>query len=290
MGHASTVTRSADGTTLETNKRKRTVRAVWSDDSTDHYRTVFHQGGIDTSVFASNPIILFEHGKHPTRAGLPIGQALEWGVEKYRGRNALIGVTRFHEDEFSDARFEDYASGRLRGWSINALPVDASPPTREEARARPEWAQAETVFREVKLLEVSAVSLPGNAGTLTLSVERSYAAASRGRFSPSPALLARARADLESSMWAFATAVRLYRAGRASAEYQRLIVHRAGLSRKRIEAMSIEELEAEIKRLKLMKDLAELLDKQEQAEAHAKQAAAAEKMKAEYAAQCKGAG
>ena len=91
---------------------------------------------------------------------------------RQKGRNALIASARFWDDEFATARFEDYAAGRFKGWSINLLPKDQSPPTAEGRRARPDWARAKIVYREGTLVEVSAVTCPGNPSALTLSVER----------------------------------------------------------------------------------------------------------------------
>ncbi len=142
----------------------------------DWYNTAFVQRGIDTSTFARNPVIGWSHFKDPVRGAAPIGVALEWGVEKFKGREALIGLAQFHDDQFSNARFEDYAANppRLRAWSINGIPVSAGPPTHEEIRANPDWAECEQVFRSIRLLEVSACTIPGNEHTLTLSVERGY--------------------------------------------------------------------------------------------------------------------
>lgn len=170
------ICRSIDGATISTSKRKRSVTACWSDDSGDHYRTAFCQTGIDMSTFEGNRVILFEHGLHPLRATLPIGNALEYGVERYKGKNALIGTTQFWEDEFADARFEDYFAGRLKGWSIRAIPLVQRAPTAAERRARLDWADLEVVYEQTRLLEVSACTLPGKKGTLTIAVERGLAA------------------------------------------------------------------------------------------------------------------
>lgn len=172
------ITRSIQGAVIDTSAKKRTVRAIWSTDELDHFKTVFDQDGIDTDMFASNPVILWEHGKSAVRGDLPIANAPpgEWGVEKYRGRNALIGVAKFWEgDEFSEARFQDYAAGRLRAWSVNLIPDEVSPPTTAERRARPDLVDCEFIYRRGRLAEVSAVPIPGNASALTLSVERSMA-------------------------------------------------------------------------------------------------------------------
>ena len=76
---------------------------------------------------------------------------------------------------FSEKRFQDYLSGRLKGWSINLLPTDSSPPTPAEQRARPDWAKAKIVYRSGVLDEVSGTAIPGNKSCLSISAERSLA-------------------------------------------------------------------------------------------------------------------
>lgn len=168
------VVRTMEGAVIEASPKKKQVRAVWSDDSTDRYKTCFVQQGIDTSEFERNNVILWEHGTSVERGMLPVGNATEWGIDRYKGRNALIGVTRFWDgDEFAERRFADYRDGRLKGWSIRLIPDEASPPTAAERRARPDWGECELVYRSGRLIEVSAASIPGNAGCLTIAVERS---------------------------------------------------------------------------------------------------------------------
>ena len=178
------VDRAIEGAIIDKSVKKRTIRAVWSTDETDHYRTAFVQTGIDTSVFRENPVIAWEHCKSAARGTLPIANAVDWGVDRYKGKNALIGAAKFWDDEFSNARFEDYATGRLKGWSIRTIPQDASPPTAAERRARPDWGQAEVVYRSTTLIEVSATTLPGNKSTLTIGVERSAGGSAHGPMSP----------------------------------------------------------------------------------------------------------
>jgi hypothetical protein len=197
MGYASTITRSSAGT-VEVSRRKRQVRAIWSTDEGDHYRTAFVQSGIDTSAFAANPVILFEHSKSAERGTLPIANAVEFGPDRFKGKNVFIGSSRFWDDPFADARFEDYAAGRMRGWSINVVPLESSPPTKAERQARADWRDIDIVYRSTRLLEVSATAVPGNPSTLTLSVERNLGGVlSRSR--PSPEVYARVRRMLDES-------------------------------------------------------------------------------------------
>jgi hypothetical protein len=173
------ITRAMQSEVVSSSPKKRTITAVWSTDETDHYKTAFVQTGINTSVFRENAVVLWEHGKSAERGSLPVANAVEMGVERFKGRNALIGKSRFWEDEFSEALFQGYASGRLRGWSINVLPREQSPPTPDERRARPDWREADIVYRDTTLVEVSCTSVPGNASALTIGVERGLHASPR---------------------------------------------------------------------------------------------------------------
>lgn len=276
MAHVQTVTRAADGPTLEANRRRKTVRAIWSTDEVDAHRTAFVQSGIDTSRFAANNVVLFEHGQSTERGRLPVANAIEYGPDRFKGKNVFIGTSRFwDDDEFAERLFSRYASQQLRGWSINVQPLEASPPTHEERRARGDWAEADVIYRSVRLLEVSCVSIPSNPSTLTLSVERRLggvggSATSRialyRRWARDPILWGRLATEL----------------GRLEAEQRRSGVRLRG--RKDIEGLSVEALRAEIERLKLMAELEELLGKHHQAMAHEAAAAERDKMLAEFAA------
>ena len=170
--HTNVIRTQIESPVLATSRKRRSVTAVWSNDETDHYDTAFIPAGIDTSTFAKNPIILWEHGKSHARETEPVAYAHEFGVDRYQGRNCLIGTSQFVDDEFSEKIFQNYAWKLLRGWSINLKPTDSSPPTPAEQRARPDWMRCKTVYREGVLLEVSATSLPGNPNALTIGVER----------------------------------------------------------------------------------------------------------------------
>lgn len=158
------------GTTIEVMKRKRQVRAIWSTDEVDGHLTAFCIDGIDFRRFDKNPVILLEHGKSVERGTLPVASAIDYGPDRIGGRHVLVGTAKFYDD--AEKYFDMCACGQLRGWSIRAQPVEGGPPTAVELRNRPDWAEAETVFRRAKLFEVSLTSLPSNASTLTLAVER----------------------------------------------------------------------------------------------------------------------
>lgn len=135
----------------------------------DEYRTVIDPMGGELIEYNNNPPVLWQHGKEVYRGHMPIGRGY---VRARKSENDIIGKCMFAKDDFSQQLFDMYKDGTLRGWSINMLPREASPPTPQEIRARPELEQCEMVFRKWTLKEFSAVALPGNTECLTLLVSR----------------------------------------------------------------------------------------------------------------------
>ena len=119
-------------------------------------------------------------GSQPTEGMLPIATAMEMEVSKFKGKTALIGRSQFWEDRFSQARFQDYASGRLKGWSVNILPRSSISTERQRNAGHVLTGQRQNWSSERAICsEVSCTTLPGNSPVLTVSVERSNTAASR---------------------------------------------------------------------------------------------------------------
>lgn len=139
----------------------------------DRFSTVIDPAGMDLRGFRENPVVLWEHGKDPTRGRLPIGRNA-WIKARKNGNGELLAKTQFAKDDYSQSLYEMYRDGVLRGWSIHALPDAArcSPPTREERRARPELERCQMMFRGTELTEYSGTAVPGNAKALTLMEER----------------------------------------------------------------------------------------------------------------------
>lgn len=149
----------------------RAVTAIINTGDVDRYATVIDPAGVDLTAYRKNPVVLWEHGKDPTRGRLPIGRNL-WIK---RSGSRLIAKTQFGKDDYSQALFELYRDGVLRGWSIFALPdmTRAGKPTPAEIRARPDLERCETIYRACELGEYSGVAVPGNAETLTMLESRS---------------------------------------------------------------------------------------------------------------------
>ena len=163
------ITRDYAATIEDVSTQERMVTARINTSSVDRYRTVIDPMGIDLTAYKANPVVLWEHGKDPTRGRLPIGRNT-W-IKTIAGKTSEIRArTQFGKDDYSQYLFECYRDGGLRGWSVNVLP-DAkrcSPPTKEEIRARPELEDCHTMYRGGELAEYSAVAVTGNKDTLTM--------------------------------------------------------------------------------------------------------------------------
>lgn len=162
--------RAYEATIDDVSNPHRCVTSIINTGSVDRYRTVIDPQGMDLEGYRKNPVVLWEHGKDPTRGRLPIGRN-QWIK---RNGNKLIARTEFGKDDYSQCLFEMYRDGLLRGWSIFALPDEraCSKPLRSEIVANPELERCEMVYRKCELGEYSGVAVPGNAETLTLMESR----------------------------------------------------------------------------------------------------------------------
>jgi hypothetical protein len=164
----------------DVNKSDRTIVAKISVGCVDRYNTVISPDGIDVRDYVKNPCVLFEHGRDITRGSMPVGKNLWIKVDK-SGTGRLIAKTKFRDDDFSQALWECYSDGTLRGWSVSVLPTDFGAPSKEEIRSRPDLERCETIFRRSILAEYSCVAVPGCQEALTDEQLRTYGAViSRG--------------------------------------------------------------------------------------------------------------
>ena len=167
-------TRAVDGAVLDVSSKKAWFRAVWWTSDVDWYNlrlsneasTHRHSQGIRS---LAGRISKIQSGGRAHRGGAGMGR------REFKGREALIGLAQFHDDQFSNARFEDYAAIPLASGVVHQWDSGVERPSHARGDpANPDWAECEQVFRSIRLLEVSACTIPGNEHTLTLSVERGY--------------------------------------------------------------------------------------------------------------------
>jgi hypothetical protein len=138
------------------------VVATVTTDCVDADREVVLPGGVDLSRYLSAPRIQLCHatGSRPGEYYvLPIGRA----VWTRRIDNSLVQGIEFAKTPMGQEVAELFRSGMLNTFSIGFVSLEASPPTKAEKLARPDWAKAELVHRRWQLLEVSVVPLPCNS-------------------------------------------------------------------------------------------------------------------------------
>lgn len=142
--------------------------------SLDADKEIVLPSGADLGRYRKNPIVMLNHnayGKAGDYYPIPIGKAL-W--IKTTG-DALIAGIRFSRD--TQMGREVHALFReeiLRGFSIGFDELEKSPPSRAEREAYPGWANAKTIHRRWKLLEVSVVGLPNNEDALAQYVRKGH--------------------------------------------------------------------------------------------------------------------
>jgi hypothetical protein len=162
---------------------ERAVVARINTSTVDRYKTVIDPLGADISHFNKTRSVLWEHGSDPIQRKVPIGQG--W-VKIRRSEGDLIGKCKFDDDEFPRTLFEKYKSGSLNGWSIKAAVHDASPPTIDEIRSRPDLEDCEIIYRKWDLVEFSATHAAGNSDCISLLVSRGMIMPPEGFVMPEP--------------------------------------------------------------------------------------------------------
>lgn len=143
-------------------------------EAVDRDREVVLASGMDDGHFKHNPIVTLSHWYHQP----PIGRGL-WRRKAKDG--VLHGIKAktlypprpesWREEVWApDSAFALIQSGLLNGKSIGFLALEASAPTEEEVRKRPEWAGVRRVIRRWLLLEYACTWLPCNQDAIVEAV------------------------------------------------------------------------------------------------------------------------
>ncbi len=162
------VVRAYDAQVADVNKEDMSLVVRINTAGVDRYKTVIDPHGAKLENYRKNPVVLWEHAKDPRRFTDPIARNQWVRTDGGQRPTSLLAKPQFLQDDFSRQRWEWYRDGVLNAFSVNILPVDgsSSPPTKEETRARPEWEDAHTIYREWDLAEYSGTTVPGNADAL----------------------------------------------------------------------------------------------------------------------------
>lgn len=144
------------------------IRSVISTQTPDHAGDVCVPAGCVLDIFATNPIVLLNHGQ---QYPVPIAQAVKedgsLGVEIYD--DVVVSSSKFVEsDPTSMQIFRLNAEGIMKGWSVGFKPI---PGEMEPIAAR--GGKNSWLYRKWLMVEYSAVGVPMNPEALTIAVEKS---------------------------------------------------------------------------------------------------------------------
>lgn len=154
---------------IDTDRADRTITATINTDAVDRYRTVILPEGGQLDAYRKNPVVLYNHDLDQV-----IGRNLWVKTQKRK----MLAKTQFipeGRDELADKVFMLYDLGYLNAWSISFDPVEASSPTPEEIRKRPDLATCNRIYRKWDLLEYSCVTVPGNPEAVREAFRRGLA-------------------------------------------------------------------------------------------------------------------
>lgn len=167
--------RSAQAEVVHSDAAKREIVAVVATDTLDARKVVVDPRGLDLRAFERNSVVLWDHGKDPTRGAIPIGKSLKTWIDEDGGVTRLMALVKFCRDTYSMSIFDMHAEGKLSQWDIQVLPEHSatSAPTERELRVRPGLKGCKLLCRAGELASISAVPYSSGRGTETVSVERS---------------------------------------------------------------------------------------------------------------------
>lgn len=143
----------------------RTVTAVISTSTVDREKEVLLPKGADYEQYKKNPVVLWAHDYRET----PIGKAL-WIKS---ARKNITAKVKFAETEKADEIYRLFKGHFLNAFSVGFLPAEdgSHPPTPDEVKRNPEWAEAKRIYDKWELLEFSAVPVPANPEALATAVK-----------------------------------------------------------------------------------------------------------------------
>lgn len=159
------VIRKTYTTKSEVDDDERTVTAVISTSAVDREKEVLLPKGADYEQYLKNPVVLWAHDYRET----PIGKAL-WIKS---ARKNITAKVRFAETEKADEIYQLFKGHYLNAFSVGFLPAEngSHPPTPDEVKKNPEWAEASRIYDKWELLEFSAVPVPANPEALATAVK-----------------------------------------------------------------------------------------------------------------------
>lgn len=152
-------------TETKVDEDERTVKAIISTITVDREKEVLLPKGVDFEQYLKNPVVLWAHDYH----GTPIARAL-W---LQKNRKSIEAKIQFAKTEKAEDIYQLFKGGYLKAFSVGFLPAEdgSHPPTPDEVKKHPEWAEAKRIYDKWELLEFSAVPVPANPEALAIAVK-----------------------------------------------------------------------------------------------------------------------
>ncbi|MDR2423372.1 MAG: HK97 family phage prohead protease [Prevotellaceae bacterium] len=127
-----------------------------SDETVNRYGYRILTAGIDTARFEANPVAYFNHDTSQPAVG-------KW-VKVWKDEGKLKGTLEFDgDDEFAMKLYKKYKSDFMRAVSLHIIPVEES-----DAKETLLPGQRYSTVTKCELMEISLVTLPGNANAVKL--------------------------------------------------------------------------------------------------------------------------
>ncbi len=149
----------------EVDTDERTVTAVINTDVVDREKEVLLPNGANLEQYLKNPVVLWAHQYSAT----PIARTL-W---MKKGRKHITAKAQFAETPLAEEVYQLFKGGFLSAFSVGFLPAEngSHPPTPEEVKKHPGWAEAKRIYDDWELLEFSVVPVPANPDALATAVK-----------------------------------------------------------------------------------------------------------------------
>lgn len=153
---------------------------VFTTQAVDRSGDTVHTRGIRLEAYKKNPVVLWDHGKHPQIGKIPIGKCedAEGNFTVVLAVGEGVGVCRIffsQKNDWSKLLFDLVGEKILRAVSVGLLPVDAPP----KPGAEPDDETPPLDILICELCEISLTGVPDNEDCLRLSLNKSQGATDR---------------------------------------------------------------------------------------------------------------
>lgn len=148
---------------IQTDDEARTITAVINTAGIDRAREIVLPKGGNFDNFTKNPVVIHAHDY----------SSLPWGKVKYidRKRKGIVAQIVAAETAQGEEIYQLYKGGFLNAFSIGFKPLKGASPTPDQIKKNPEWAEANFIFSEWEMLELSSCPVPCNPEALATAIK-----------------------------------------------------------------------------------------------------------------------